>query len=145
MLFLFVLFINHELYIGQSDEYYIIWQLIPTEFMERIMEDEEEDGSALLVCSNGEEWRVTIVEENNFWFFKRGWNTFVEENLIGEMDAMLFTYAGSMKFNVKFFLPNGLKKPTEGGVCGYSVVSPHTTQKRPRFEPESMVFEFLLI
>lgn len=100
---------------------------------------------AILVGPNGIRCPVEIVEENSYWFFKRGWNTFVEDNFIGEMDDMLFTYVGAMNFSVKFFLPNGLKKPAEGSMHSNFDASPHVTRKRTRGNPNSMLYELLLI
>ncbi|CAM8945443.1 unnamed protein product [Rhodiola kirilowii] len=72
--------------------------LIPIEFGDYM--GERNSGSAELVISSGQTWRVELVEDGKDLYFTDGWPDFVEDNMIQDGEFLFFKFHGNLIFSI---------------------------------------------
>ncbi|CAM8945444.1 unnamed protein product [Rhodiola kirilowii] len=82
--------------------------LIPIEFGDYM--GERKSGSAELVSSSGQTWRVELVEDGKDLYFTDGWPDFVEDNMIQNGEFLFFKFHGNLMFSVVIYDENMCEK-----------------------------------
>ncbi|CAM8942092.1 unnamed protein product [Rhodiola kirilowii] len=82
--------------------------LIPIEFGDYM--GERKSGSAELVRSSGQTWRVELLEDGKDLYFTDGWPNFVEDNMIQNGEFLFFKFHGNLMFSVVIYDENMCEK-----------------------------------
>lgn len=83
-------------------------QRIPPAFIKHLAGDISD--RATLTCSSGGHWGVTVSKNPNGTYLEDGWKEFLRENNLGDDEFLVFIYDGDMRFHVKIFEKNGVKR-----------------------------------
>ncbi|KAI9111211.1 hypothetical protein K1719_017822 [Acacia pycnantha] len=76
--------------------------------------------TVVLFCSSERSWMVDIEEEDNTQlYFKRGWNTFVEDNALEFGDFIVFKFDGNSTFKAKIYEKSYLRRKTSMSVSSF--------------------------
>lgn len=109
-------------------------QRIPPSFIKNLAR--EISGTATLSRSSGSHWHVRVWKNPDGTYLEDGWERFMKDNRLGDDEFLIFRYEGNVRFHVRIFEKNGVKrsriKPEEIGVV---VSSGKRSRGRPRKYP----------